>query len=555
MPRQGRTTVLRIAPLDWHLYPCGMIRPSHPFHILPLAQDFEDLSGRFSWNIPPGFNMGEACVTRWAHETPQAPAVIDLNGARRQWTFAQVERAAACLASVLAARGIGQGDRVALYLAQSVEVVIAHVALWKLGAISLPLFTLFGPEALAFRLLDSGAALVITAQADVSKIADAGAFETLVVGGGFWEAIKDASPLDAPQVAGAEDPAVMIYTSGTTGAPKGVLHAHRFLLGHLPAIEMHHRGIGAAQDVGWTPADWAWIGGLMDLAMPCLFYGRPIVACRLPKFTAQGAYEVLCGEQVTRSFLPPTAIRLFQNAPVPDGVGLRSVSSGGEPVTEAMVKWGQAAWGAQLSELYGQTECNLVVSSARDLGVGKAGAMGRAVPGVRLRVLDAAGAPVAPGEIGEIAVHRATPAMFLRYWNQPEKTADKFHNGWMRTGDLGTCDAHGYVTYVARDDDVINVAGYRVGPGEIEACLAAHPEVVMAAVVGVPDAKKGQAVAAYVVLDASAGPKIEARLQDHVRQQLSPHLVPREVTVLQQMPLTATGKVLRRALRDAGGVG
>lgn len=518
----------------------------------------------FTWQIPLHFNMAIACCDSWALTEPDRVALTDVTADGDQdWTYGAIKDASDRLASVFAAKGLQRGDRVAVLLPQSAEVPIVHFAAQKLGAVVLPLFTLFGEDALLYRLGDSGAKMAVAEADSLMKLLKIAPqlpdlkviFSTGDLPGALplWPAIHAASPLSAPVATLAEDPAVMIYTSGTTGAPKGVLHAHRFLFGHLPSMELTHEGFPQAGDKGWTPADWAWIGGLMDLAMPCLYYGVPLVAHRMRRFDPAAAYDLIARLGIRNLFLPPTALKLMRGTPVPDAVCIRSVSSGGESLGAEMLEWGQRTLGAPINELYGQTECNLCVTQAAGFMRVKPGTMGQPLPGFDLRVIDAAGADCALDEIGEIAVRKGTASMFLRYWNLPDKTADKFAGDWMRTGDLGSVDADGYYTFHARDDDVITSAGYRIGPSEIENCLMGDPDVVMAAVVGLPDPIRTEVVCAFVVLrEGAAREGAAGRLTDRVRARISPHVAPREVRFVTSLPMTATGKIIRRELRDAG---
>lgn len=526
--------------------------------------DWAATEAEFRWRIPARFNMAQACCSSWARQDPDRLALVHLrqNKGEEHWSYGALEEASNRLANAFCARGVGAGDRVAILLPQGPEVLLAHFAAYKLGAIALPLFTLFGAEALAYRLSDSGARLVLTDGDNLDKLL------------AIWpelpelKAIFSTDPAAAPvhhlpaELAlassafravdtSAEDPAVLIYTSGTTGAPKGALHAHRFLLGHLPAVEMHHAFFPQPGDCGWTPADWAWIGGLMDLAMPCLYYGVPLVSHRMRKFDPEAAYRLISAQGVRNLFLPPTALKLMRQAPVPGDVRIRSISSGGESLGEELLEWGQAALKAEINEIYGQTECNLVVSSCASAGVRRVGTMGRAVPGHKVAVLGADGRPAAPGESGEIAVQAPDPVMFLGYWGKPLETEKKFRDGWLLTGDLGRCDEDGYFSFASRDDDVITSAGYRIGPGEIENCLMGHPDVVMAAAVGAPDPLRTEVVHAYVVLrDGAAWAGLEQVLIDRVRALVSPHVAPKVVHRVKALPMTATGKIMRRALRE-----
>ncbi|MEL6799364.1 MAG: AMP-binding protein [Pseudomonadota bacterium] len=526
---------------------------------------WEDLRAAFRWQIPPGFNIAVAACDVWAAADSDRVAIIDVgaDGAVVRWTYGQLKRASDRLANALAARGVGRGDRVAILLPQCAEVMITHFAVHKLGAISLPLFTLFGSDALAFRLADSGAKVVVTDGDHVDRVAALRGdlpdlAEIYVAGGGafrdFWGEIAAAPDARPVVAAGAEEPAMLIYTSGTTGSPKGALHAHRFLLGHLPSVELQHEFLPQPGDVGWTPADWAWIGGLMDLAMPCLYHGVPLIAHRMRKFAPDAAYQLIADHGVRVLFLPPTALKLMRQAAVPGGVDLRSIGSGGESLGADLLAWGHEALGAPINEIYGQTECNLVVSTCHGAMEIRPGTMGRAVPGHEVAVIDSGGVPKADGQVGEIAVRRGDPVMFLGYWNQPGKTEEKFVGDWMRTGDLGVCDADGYFTYVSRDDDVITSAGYRIGPTEIENCLLGDADVVMAAAVGLPDPVRTEVVTAFVVMREGASVEgLAERLVARVRERVSPHVAPRRVEFVESLPMTATGKVMRRALREKWG--
>jgi acetyl-CoA synthetase len=502
----------------------------------------------FRWNLPPDFDIARSCCDDWAARAPDRTAVIDLSAGRRVWTFADLRDASDRLAGTLRRGGVRRGDRVAILLPQRAEVLVAHLAAMKLGAVSLPLFVLFGDEALSVRLRDAGAVAVVSDAEGLAKVAGLDLPDLRL------RLDVDEAPYGDPVEPvrnAAEDPAMMIYTSGTTGDPKGVLHAHRFLLGHLPCVETAFEGFPRDGDVGWTPADWAWIGGLMDLAMPCLHFGVPVVARRFAKFEPAAAWDLMLAERITCAFLPPTALRMLRRTEAPARLSLRAVMSGGEALGADLLAWGRDALGAPINQIYGQTECNLVMGACEGTQDVVPGTLGRAVPGVDASVRDADGAVMPEGAVGEICV-RGSPAAFLRYWNRPEATAAKWRDGWLRTGDLGRDDGGGVIRFVGRDDDVIASAGYRIGPTEVETCLSAHPDVVACAVVGLPDAVRGEAVTAFVVSDRPSDALAEA-LMAHARARLSPHMAPRAVRFVDALPLTATGKVMRRALRDPRG--
>jgi acetyl-CoA synthetase len=370
---------------------------------------------------------------------------------------------------------------------------------------------------------------------------------------GFWQELaraQDSCPMVATH---PDDPAFISYTSGTTGPPKGALHGHRVLIGHLPGIELVHDGLGQPGDFLWTPADWAWMGGLTNVLLPGLCLGVPVVAYRQPKFDPERAVAMMAATGVRNTFLPPTALKLMRQAGVRAVPGQRSLASAGETLGAGLLDWGQEVFGLTINEFYGQTECNVVLANSAVLMPVRPGSAGRAVPGHEVAILSEAGEPVAAGVPGEIAVRTPDPVMFLRYWNAPEKTAEKFAGDWMLTGDEAVMDEEGYVHFHARNDDVITSLGYRIGPGEAEECLAGHPDVALAAVVGVPDPIRTEAVKAFVVLrEGVAVEGMAEALIARVRGRLSPHLAPREVVFVDALPMTATGKIRRRALREAG---
>jgi acetyl-CoA synthetase len=479
--------------------------------------------------------------------------------------FGWVARESNRLANVFAAAGVRHGDRVAVLLGQCPETALAHVAAYKLGAIAVPLFVLFAEEALLYRLNDSGATLLVTDVANWTKVAairdrlPALRGAIVVDGRGidgtldFAAATARARDSFAAVDTAAEDPAIIIYTSGTTGPPKGALHAHRVLLGHLPGVEMPQRLFPQPGDVFWTPADWAWIGGLFDVLLPAWHHGVPVVARRSAKFDPEAACALMARHGVRNVFLPPTALKLMRQAGPGNAaaVRLRSIGSGGETLGAELLDWGRATFDVTINEFYGQTECNLVVANNADLMPVRPGSMGRAVPGHTVGIVDAAGNELPDGATGEIAVRRPDPVMFLGYWKQPDATSAKFAGAWLRTGDIARRDGDGYFWYQGRSDDVITSAGYRIGPAEIEDCLLRHPAVAMAAAIGVPDQLRTEIVKACIVLKPGVAPSdaLAREIQDHVRTRLAAHEYPRQVEFLDALPLTATGKVMRRELR------
>ena len=528
---------------------------------LPGGATYDEVAGRFRWRVPRRFNIAVACCDAWAKVATDRTCLIGFDEAHglAATTYGELRDRSMALADDLRRRGVERGDRIAIVMPQGPATVTAHLAAYRLGAIAVPLAMLFGPEALAYRLRTSGVKAAVVAGDALAKVREAGAPPILYCADGAdGDAIdlrsilrgptKDAAAVDTA----ADDPALMIFTSGTTGPPKGALHAHRVLIGHVPGVQMHHFGMPSSRDVLWTPADWAWAGGLLDVLLPGLMMGVPVVHGPPARFDPDLAIATMSRTRTTRAFLPPTALRMMAGVAVrpsalPD---LRTLGSGGEQLGAATRDWARIAFGLEVNEFYGQTECNLVLSGCAALGVADDRAIGRPVPGHDVRVLGPDG-PVPDGEVGEIAVRSPDPVMFLRYWDRPDATAAKFRGEWLLTGDRGVVE-NGLFRFEGREDDVITSAGYRIGPGEIEDCLTRHPEVALAAAVGKPDRVRTEIVKAYVVVahGVVADEGLERRLRDHVRRRLSAHEYPREIEFVRELPLTTTGKVVRRELRE-----
>ena len=497
----------------------------------------------------------------------------DESGARSAHTFWDLQQQANRVSNALAALGVRAGDKVALILPQRPETAIAHIAVYQLGAIAVPLSFLFGPDALEYRLVDSEAKVAFVDPQSLASFAPirercpglravigvAGAreawitpFDTLIDRGGREFECADTAPTD---------PAILVYTSGTTGPPKGALMPHQCLLGNLPGFVHSHDGYPREGDLFWSPADWAWTGGLMDALLPTLYFGQPIVGYR-GRFDPERALRLMEKYQVRNTFLFPTALKLMMKAfPRPRehfDVNLRSIMSAGEAVGTTVFAWAQEALGVTINEMFGQTEMNYIVGNSHTQWPAKPGSMGRPYPGHRIAVIDDSGNPVPQGEPGEVAIHRvapdgtADPVFFLEYLNNTEGTRRKYTGDWCRTGDIATVDADGYLWYQGRADDMFKVAGYRVGPSEIENCLVKHPAVANAAVIPVPDATRGNVVKAFIVLAPGHLPSaaLQEEIQLHVRKFLAPYEYPKEIEFLDALPMTTTGKVQRKVLRE-----
>jgi len=536
--------------------------------LLPRGESYADVYARFRWPIPTAYNIAVDVCDRHATDRSRVALVYeDDAGCVSEHTFAEFRARSNQFARALTTLGVARGDRVGIVLPQRPETAVAHLAAYKLGAVALPLSTLFGPDALEYRLRDAGAKVVVTDGENLERVLAVAKGRPALVGVvcvdradadgvvEYAKAIDGVSDSLEPVATAAEDPALLIYTSGTTGPPKGALHAHRVLLGHLPSIEFYHEYFPKPGDRHWSPADWAWAGGLLDVLLPSWHYGVTVIAHRPKKLDAERAFDVLARHRVRNTFLVPTMLKMMRAVGDPRGrwnLELRSIFTGGEAVGEEVIRWAREALGVTPNEGFGQTEVNLVLGNCSLLMPVKPGSMGRPVPGHVVDVLDDAGRPVPDGEVGEVAVRRPDPVMFLRYWNDERATRDKFVGDWALTGDLARKDGDGYFWFVGRKDDVISSGGYRIGPSEIEDCLQGHPAVALAAAVGAPDPVRGEVVKAFVQLrDGVPGTLVLAReLQAHVRTRLSAHEYPREIEFIEALPVTTTGKVKRADLRQ-----
>jgi len=535
---------------------------------------YREIVAAHRWNVPAEFNIGQACCARWANDRSRfALYWEDECGTTLAYTFWDLQQRANRLSNALAALGVGRGDKIALILPQRPETVVAHMATYQLGAVSVPLSFLFGPEALEYRLNDSDARIAFVdpqSQPNLAPIRDRCPGITHVIGVAgssgtgitSYEALLERASSQFDAVATRSgDPALLVYTSGTTGPPKGALMPHRCLLGNLPGFVHSHDGYPREGDLFWSPADWAWTGGLMDALLPALYFGQPIVGYR-GRFEPERALALMAKYGVRNSFLFPTALKLMMKAfPQPRerfDLRLRTIMSAGEAVGTTVFEWAREALGVTINEMFGQTEMNYIVGNSQDLWPAKPGSMGRPYPGHRIAAIDDDGREVADGEIGEVAVHRIAPdgtpdpVFFLEYFKNPEGTAKKFSGDWCRTGDLARRDDEGYLWYQGRADDMFKAAGYRIGPSEIENCLVRHPAVANAAVVPSPDEIRGNVVKAFIVLAAGTVPSaaIEDDIRQHVRRYLAPYEYPKEIEFIDALPMTTTGKVQRRVLRD-----
>ena len=543
--------------------------------MLKKLNNFEELSLTFKWNIPEFYNIASDTVDQDNYQNRIALINFLQDGKIEEWSFIDIKRSANKLANVFDHFHLEANARVGIILGQCPETAVAHMACFKSGKISIPLFNLFGTEALHYRLLNSRASLVICDNIGLNKIfeikdrlpdlkkiicIDSNDEKSNVFN--FKKLLEQASDSYITKKTKSSDPALIIYTSGTTGGPKGALLPHRTLLGHIPGVEIPHEFLSSSEpvtDLFWTPADWAWIGGLFDVLLPAWHFGIPVVSYRSQKFDPEVTFDLISKLEIKNTFLPPTALKMmksFNPNKTIKNLKLRTVGSGGEALGEDLLEWGKQILGVGINEFYGQTECNLTVSNCGAIMPTKQGSIGKPVPGHEVRIINENGELIKePGLDGEIIVKSDTPVSFLKYWENDKATKQKVKDGWLYTGDFAYKDEEGYFYFKGREDDIINTSGYRVGPSEVEDAVISHPKVSMVAVIGIPDKLRGQVIKAFVVpMDhnnvLTQNEILKKSIQNHVKSKLAAHEYPRLIEFVYELPLTTTGKIIRKDLRE-----
>jgi acetyl-CoA synthetase len=532
------------------------------------GRTYEEVYKNFTWEIPEYYNIGVDVCDKWANEKYRLALIyIDKDGKDHKYTFWELKNLSNQLANTLRAKGVEKLERVGILLPPCPETLLAHIAIYKLGAIAVPLLPLFGPEAIEYRLENSQSKVVITDNENLTKVLNIrdrlpNLQMIMVVNSegmdnvdDFWQSLEKGSRSFNPVLTKPEEPALIIYTSGTTGPPKGTLHGHQILLGILPGFEFYHNLFPKEGDLMWTPLDWAYIGGSYDALFPTLHHGIPMLAYRARKFNPEEAFYIMDKYGVRNLMAVPTVLRMMmhavKNPKEKYNLQLRSITVGGETLGEELAEWSKNSFGVELNEQYGQTECDLVIGYCSEVMKIVHGSIGKAVPGHIVEVINEKGEVVKPGELGEIAVKCPDPVMFLEYWKNEKATKERFIGDWMRTGDFGTKDENGYFRFTGREDDIIESGGFRIGPGEIEDCLMKHEAVALVGVIGVPDKLRGEIIKAFIM--AKDGVKVDKALEDNIKEyvktKLEAQAYPREIEFVQEMPRTKSGKILRSELR------
>lgn len=539
---------------------------------------YEDLCDAFEWEMPDQFNMATYVCDRWADDKNRVAMFAEnVDGETRSFTYWQFARQTDQLAHVLLESGVEAGDRVAINLPQKPETMLAHVAVWKIGAVSVPMSTLFGPDAVEYRLTDSDAVVGIVDESNIddfrqgSDQAD-GLSLILTVGDvdakdgerAFWDAISDANRYFETRTTSADDDAIVLYTSGTTGKPKGALREHSDLLAFVPMLVLALSNMDVENgDVFWSPSEWAWIGTLYCIVLPPMFYGKTLLAYEGGSFDPEEAYRLIERYGVTNYYAPPTVLRMMMgmdNYQQFDVDTVYAIGTGGEEVGQQLIDWANDTFGgAAVNQIYGQTEANPLTLDCEAMFDRKPGTIGKAMPGVDITIVDPETAETVTesGTVGEIAVDCSTsPICFSEYLGKPEATSDKWKNGYLLTEDLGSRNEDGYFSFHSRKDDVIISSGYRIGPAEVEECLTGHDAVSHAGVIGVPHGERGQIPKAFVELanEYEDSETLRSDLKDHVKDRLAKYEYPRVIEVVEEVPKTVTGKIQRSALRELEGV-
>ena len=543
--------------------------------MLLRSNNYDDLYSNFRWEIPKFYNIAADTIDK--HEFSHRIALINFlsDGTTENWSFLDLKRSANKLANAFDALNVPNNARVGIILGQCPETAIAHMACFKSGKISIPLFNLFGTDALFYRLQNSKASVVICDKIGLVKILEI--FSSLpdllsiicidqetdgdnVLS--FNKLLEKSSDNYLTKKTKADDPALIIYTSGTTGGPKGALLPHQSLLGHIPGVELPHEFLSSLEpvtDLFWTPADWAWIGGLFDVLLPSWHFGIPVVSYRSQKFDPEFTFYLLSRLNIRNTFLPPTALKMmkvFNPTKTKKKLQLRTVGSGGESLGEDLLEWGKSVIGVGINEFYGQTECNLTISNSGILMPRKQGSIGKPVPGQEVKIISKNGEFInEPGIDGEIVVKYNTPVAFLRYWDNEKETQKKVVDGWLFTGDFAFKDDEGYFYFKGREDDIINTSGYRVGPSEVEDCILSNVNVEMVAVVGVPDSVRGNIIKAFIIPKdkkniLTQNITLKKSIQNDVKSKLAYHEYPRIIEFVEELPMTTTGKIIRKDLRE-----
>jgi acetyl-CoA synthetase len=514
---------------------------------------YEEVVAEHEWRVPDRYNIAADVCDKHPRDKP-AMVHERFDGQRRELTWGELQDLSNQAANLLAAEGVERGDRVAVVLPPTPETAAIFFGSWKLGAILLSMSVLYGDEGIAHRLNDSQPRVLVTDAANASRFESAAS----VASGDTHLLVLDADALAAHPAefqtadTAADDPAQLYYTSGTTGLAKGIVHAHRYILGHEEFIYCHEVEDGERfHGMG----EWAWAAGIAPLLGPWRFGALQCVYQREGGFDPHKQLDFLSRNDVTNVFTTPTAMRSMMSiadAGTRYPCNFRRVCSAGEPLNPEAIRWFRDQYGVTVLDYYGLTESYPLVANYPWMEV-REGSMGRPMPGWDVRMLDEDENEVSRGERGEICLRaRSNPHYPLGYWNNDEAARETFGGDWFHSKDAAVMDDEGYIWYAGRADDVIISAGYRIGPFEVESACIEHPAVREAAAVASPDERRGAVVKAFIVLAAGNEPSDElaAEISDFVRRRLSQYAYPRKIEFVEDLPKTLTGKIRRIELRE-----
>jgi acetyl-CoA synthetase len=544
-----------------------------PVPNLSQYDTLEDACADFEWRIPDTYNIATDVVTKHA-DGPEQVALYqkEETGERSQYTFQEVERLSNQVANGLAERGIGRGERIGIVSSQRLETALAHVAAWKVGAITVPLSVQYDDDALAFRLNDNETTLIFAEEASYDAVSQvAGDITSLKYCVGIdgapsiagvetttFDAMKGDPTFDPVDTA-HDDPAVILYTSGTTGDPKGVVVAHEYLLGHLPGIQTYYElpWHNIDEYVICSPADWAWAGGLFDILLPAWHYSIPVVGYHTEEFAPENIFELIDDYGVTHMLLTATVMNKMRQVDESqyDTSSIVAVLGAGESIQSNLRTWAGEMFDAPINGGYGQTEANLVVgycSQWHDRKTHKVGCIGQALPGHTVDVIDDKGNVKDVDTNGRIATKRPDPVVMREYWNNPEKTESAFIGDWFDSGDIGYRDEEGYLWFTARAEDVIMKGDHVIGPSTVEDALSQHDAVAETAVVGLDDPSGRDYIKTFVVPGYGYGDDDDTKddILETATGELDPNAVPDELEFIDELPTTTTGKIQRFKLKE-----
>tara|TARA_B100000963_G_scaffold52906_1_gene41028 strand:- start:967 stop:2634 length:1668 start_codon:yes stop_codon:yes gene_type:complete len=527
-------------------------------------------NGGIEIEIPADANIYKMTLGNYLsneHSKKIAISYEDQKGKIIKFTFDEVEKMSHGLASKLSSLGYKFGSYVAIHTGQHPDTAIAHMAICKIGGVAVTLSQLYGPETLKHAMNDCRVEVLITNKKEWEKIKEKKnnnfPFLKHVILREADENKNEISLLDAynyksnfrPNFGSANDPALLMYTSGSTGKPKGILHGHRVLASYKPSINLFFNlSMKEENAVYWSPSDWAWVGGLLDMLFPAWMAGKTIATSE-DRFNAEWAYKFIEKHKVTHTFLAPTAIKRMAQIDNPRDkydLSLKVICTGGEALASETLEWVENKLGVICNEFYGMTEVNHLVGNCSALYPRKAGSMGRVYPGHKVLLIDEKQNEVDTEKVGEIVTTSNSPTRFLGYLNNKNKEDEMQVGNYLRTNDLASKDAEGYFWYKGRSDDLIKSSGFRIGPAEVEDSLISFHAVAEAAVIGKPDNDRGSIVKAFIKLHKDFNPSTELieEIRNFVKENLASYKAPREIEFVDSFIMTSSGKINRRVLRE-----